>query len=183
MDAIAVGSGTILADDPLLTARGAYRYRPLTRVVFDTRLRTPSSAKLFSTLGAGPVIIMSTPAAAAAAPDRLASLAASGAEIALVTADSPVQTAHRGEMLRAALERLAARGVCSLTVEGGALLHQAFWDSGLVDRVQMFRTPHHLGEGGVEWLPVVASGAGLRGVVTTRIGADTLTEGYVHRVD
>ena len=58
MDAIAVGSGTILADDPLLTARGAYRYRPLTRVVFDTRLRTPPSAKLFSTLGAGPVIIM-----------------------------------------------------------------------------------------------------------------------------
>ena len=43
IDAIAVGSGTILADDPLLTARGAYRWRPLTRVVFDRRLRTPAA--------------------------------------------------------------------------------------------------------------------------------------------
>ena len=45
VDAIAVGSGTVLADDPLLTARGAYRGRPLTRVIFDRRLRTPPAAR------------------------------------------------------------------------------------------------------------------------------------------
>ncbi len=50
IDALAVGSGTVLADDPLLTARGIYRYRPLVRVVFDRRLRTPVTARLFSTI-------------------------------------------------------------------------------------------------------------------------------------
>src|SRR5207244_4652286 len=49
IDAIGVGSGTILADDPLLTARGVYRPRPLTRVVFDRRLRTLPSARMLST--------------------------------------------------------------------------------------------------------------------------------------
>ena len=49
VDAIGVGSGTVLADDPLLTARGAYRTRPLTRVVFDRSLRTPPAARLLST--------------------------------------------------------------------------------------------------------------------------------------
>src|SRR5688500_2697577 len=61
IDAIAVGSGTILADDPLLTAREIHRRRPLVRVLFDRRLRTPPSARVFSTLDAGPVIIMTTP--------------------------------------------------------------------------------------------------------------------------
>src|SRR3954466_15270257 len=60
IDAIGVGSGTILADDPDLTARGAYRERPLTRVVFDRRLRTPPGARGPSTAGAGPVIIVTT---------------------------------------------------------------------------------------------------------------------------
>ena len=60
VDAIAIGSGTLLVDDPLLTARGAYRARPLTRVVFDRRLRTPPSARLLSTLDRGPVIIVTT---------------------------------------------------------------------------------------------------------------------------
>ena len=58
VDAIAIGSETLLVDDPLLTARGVYRERPLTRVVFDRRLRTPPTARLFSTLDAGPVIIV-----------------------------------------------------------------------------------------------------------------------------
>lgn len=183
MDALAIGSGTVLSDDPLLTPRGAYRYRPLTRVVFDTRLRTPPSAKLFSTLSAGPVIIMSTPPAAAAAPDRLARLRERGAEVTLVPGDSALPGARRGEMLRSALEQLAGRGICSVTVEGGAMLHQSFWDAALVDRVQIFRTPRCLGATGVDWLPAVASGAGLSGVVTVSLGADTLIEGYVHRVD
>src|SRR5205823_1981189 len=74
VDAIGIGSGTVLADDPLLTPRGAYRGRPLTRVVFDRRLRTPPSARVLSTLGAGPVIIVSTERACAGAPDRAAGL-------------------------------------------------------------------------------------------------------------
>jgi diaminohydroxyphosphoribosylaminopyrimidine deaminase / 5-amino-6-(5-phosphoribosylamino)uracil reductase len=186
MDALAVGSGTILADDPLLTPRGAFRHRPLTRVVFDTRLRTPPRARLFSTLEAGPVIIMSTAAAAEAAPDRQSALAAAGAELAFgVTGDEipcDIATAAAGA-LRAGLERLALRGISAMTVEGGAALHRSLWDEGLVDRVQIFRTPHRLGEDGVEWLPDVASGDGLCDVTLTPLGADTLVEGYVHRPD
>src|SRR5437660_9091505 len=60
MDAIGVGSGTILADDPRLTARGAYRDRPLARVIFDRHLRTPPTARVLSTRDAGPVIIVTT---------------------------------------------------------------------------------------------------------------------------
>jgi diaminohydroxyphosphoribosylaminopyrimidine deaminase/5-amino-6-(5-phosphoribosylamino)uracil reductase len=179
IDALGVGSGTILTDDPQLTARGAYRYRPLARVVFDRRLRTPPRAKLFSTLAAGPVIIISTHSAAAAAPDRVAALTAAGAEVAVVP-DAPDE---RPGILASALELLAARGLGSIVVEGGATLHRSLWDSALVDRVQLFRTPHHLGEQGIEWLPSVVSGDGLRDVVETPLGADTLVEGYVYRPD
>ena len=58
VDAIGVGVGTVLSDDPALTARGAYRERPLTRVIFDRRLRTPPQARVLSTRDAGPVIIV-----------------------------------------------------------------------------------------------------------------------------
>ena len=171
IDAIAVGSGTVLADDPALTARGAYRVRPLVRVVFDSRLRTPPGAKLFSTLPAGPVIIVSTPSAAGAAPERVADLVEAGAEVHCAPDAAPVI---------AALEWLAGRGISSLTVEGGALLHRAFWDAGVVDRVQIFRTPVTLGPRGVKWLP---GPLGLTALTEIPLGADTLVEGYVHRTD
>jgi diaminohydroxyphosphoribosylaminopyrimidine deaminase/5-amino-6-(5-phosphoribosylamino)uracil reductase len=171
IDAIAIGSGTVLADNPSLTPRGAFRVRPLVRVVFDSRLRTPPDAKLLSTLAAGPVIIVSTPSAAGAAPERLAELVEAGAE---------VHCAPEGERLPAAVEWLATRGVSSLIVEGGALLHRAFWDAGLVDRVQIFRTPLTLGPQGIEWFPEPLD---LCPVTETPLGADTLVEGYVHRTD
>src|SRR5205823_2198174 len=97
IDAIGVGSGTVLADDPLLTARGVYRARPLTRVIFDRRLRTPPSARLLSTADAGPVIIVTT-AETAKRLDLRGPLEDRGAEIE-VTPDGSV---------RAALERLGA---------------------------------------------------------------------------
>ncbi len=171
VDAIAIGSGTLLADDPALTARGAWRARPLVRVVFDSRLRTPPDARLFSTLGEGPVIIISTPSAVDAASERLADLVEAGAE---------VHSAPEGARLSAAVEWLAARGVSSLIVEGGAVLHRAFWDAGLVDRVQIFRTPVTLGPRGVEWVPEPLA---LTAVTETRLGADTLIEAYVHGID
>jgi diaminohydroxyphosphoribosylaminopyrimidine deaminase/5-amino-6-(5-phosphoribosylamino)uracil reductase len=175
IDAIAVGSGTILADDPVLTARGAYRYRPLARVVFDSRLRTPPSARLLSTLEAGPVIIITTPSAAESAPDRIAALTAAGADIQCVAGDDP---------LGAALEALGELGISSVIVEGGAALHRAFWDAGLVDRVQMYMTPHTLGPRGLEWLPASIVPVDDMVDVTVRpLGEDQLIEAYVHRPD
>src|SRR5471032_893352 len=70
VDAIGVGIGTVISDDPILTARGVYRERPLTRVVFDRQLRTPPDARLLSTPEAGPVIIVTTPSAADRADRR-----------------------------------------------------------------------------------------------------------------
>ena len=172
VDAIAVGSGTVLADDPSLTPRGAFRYRPLVRVVFDSRLRIPPTARLFSTLTAGPVIIVSTQSTLGGWPGRVASLEAVGAGILAL---------ERGWRLDAALEQLVDRGILSMIVEGGVTLHRAFWDAGLVDRVQMYRTPHVLGAEGLEWLPVPLPGVGP--VTERRLGADTLTEAYVHRTD
>ena len=175
VDALAIGSGTLLADDPLLTPRGAYRYRPLTRVVFDSRLRTPPTARLLSTRSAGPVIIVSTPTAAARAPERVHALVEAGAQVELIAGEQP---------LAGALTRLTALGIASVVVEGGAQLHRAFWEGGLVDRLELFQTPRVLGPQGVPWLPYsVIDSERITGRRLRVLGEDVLIEAYVHRPD
>jgi diaminohydroxyphosphoribosylaminopyrimidine deaminase / 5-amino-6-(5-phosphoribosylamino)uracil reductase len=179
IDALAVGSGTILTDDPLLTARGAYRCRPLQRVIFDRSLRTPPSARVLSTLAAGPVIIMSTAAAARAAPSRARSLADAGARLEFLETD-----VDNAGWTRAAVHRLLALDITCLLVEGGPALHRAVWQSGVVDCVQVFVTPAVLGSGSVPWLPAdELSLAALQPLSPRPIGEDILMEAYVHRVD
>src|SRR5262249_39280220 len=109
VDAIGVGSETVLIDDPLLTAREIPRSRPLVRVVFDRRLRVPPTARLFSTLDAGPVIIITTPDTLAGAGSRAAALERAGGHVEAVTDGD----------LPAALQRLGERQVVSLLLEGG----------------------------------------------------------------
>jgi diaminohydroxyphosphoribosylaminopyrimidine deaminase/5-amino-6-(5-phosphoribosylamino)uracil reductase len=170
VDAIAVGAGTILADDPALTARGAFRERPLTRVVFDRRLRTPAHAAVLSTPAGGPVIIMTSAASARDASLRRP-LEDRGAAIEAVD----------GTTLRASLERLAERGVESLLLEGGAAVHGAAWDEDVVDVVRLYVSPAVLGPGGVPFLGGRAFDAGrLIERREERLGPDTLIEGYVH---
>lgn len=170
IDAIGVGIGTILADDPLLTARGAYRERPLVRVIFDRELRTPPGARVLSTRAAGPVIIVTTAAAAGHAElrDRLEQ---QGVEIEVA----------RDDTMRAALECLGARQIGSLLLEGGAAVHQAAWDEGVADFVRLYVTPHLFGADGVRFLggrPFSSSALVDRRVVP--LGPDVLIEGYVH---
>ena len=170
VDAIGVGSGTILADDPLLTARGAFRERPLTRVIFDRRLRTPAHAAVLSTRPLGPVMII-TSAAAAENQARRGPLEARGAEV-VVAADGT---------FRSALDCLAARQVESLLLEGGAALHAAAWDEGVVDVVRLYVTPHVIGAGGVPFLADRGfASSDLIGRRTEPLGPDVLIEGYVH---
>jgi diaminohydroxyphosphoribosylaminopyrimidine deaminase/5-amino-6-(5-phosphoribosylamino)uracil reductase len=139
VDAIGIGSGTLLADDPVLTVRDCFRARPLARIVFDRTLRTPATARLFSTLDAGPVIIMTTAAAAGGHPERVQALKAAGATL--------IEGA--GE-LRADLRALLAFEISTLLLEGGAVMHAAAWRAGVIDRVHVIVAPTTLGEGGVK---------------------------------
>jgi diaminohydroxyphosphoribosylaminopyrimidine deaminase/5-amino-6-(5-phosphoribosylamino)uracil reductase len=125
-DAVGIGVGTVLCDDPQLTARTAWRERPLTRVVFDRRLRTPPGARLLNTLDSGPVVIM-CPDDAALEPNA-AALRSAGARIERIG----------GEFLLGALLRLAELEVTSLILEGGPTLHEAFIRACLVDCVQIY---------------------------------------------
>jgi diaminohydroxyphosphoribosylaminopyrimidine deaminase/5-amino-6-(5-phosphoribosylamino)uracil reductase len=171
-DAVAVGSGTILADDPLLTAREVYRERPLARVIFDRRLRTSPAARVFSTLQAGPVIILTTPESRRQRADLVQALERAGATVVDVAAPD----------FRSAVQALVDFDIQSVILEGGAAVHGAAWAAGVVDFVQLYIAPAMIGEGGVPLL--AGQPLSLAGLVETRIrqlGPDVLIEGYVHR--
>jgi diaminohydroxyphosphoribosylaminopyrimidine deaminase/5-amino-6-(5-phosphoribosylamino)uracil reductase len=174
VDAIAIGSGTLLADDPLLTARLVYRERPLTRVVFDRRLRATPAARLFSTLSAGPVIIVTSIDAVHRQDRRAGLLEAAGVSLlALESSD-----------MRDAVRAVGQHGIQSLLLEGGAELHQAAWDAGIVDYVQLYVAPMAFGGHG----PALLEGrsfapASLLEQNVQPLGPDVLIEGYVHRPD
>ncbi len=163
IDAIAVGADTVLADDPWLTPRGAWRPRPLTRVVIDWRGRVPATARVYSTGWAGPVIMVGL---ASVSPAHVGAVQAVGVETVLLPARD----------LTAVGRALAARQIQSLLVEGGPALQQAWVEAGLVDAVQFVETPVTLGDG-VRAAPALAAWA--RNAAHTRrgFGADTLVEG------
>ena len=174
VDAIAVGSETVLVDDPLLTARQVHRRRALARVLFDRRLRIPASARVFSTLGDGPVIIVTTPATIAKYPDRARSLERAGAEL------EPIETGD----LPGAFARLAEREITSVVLEGGPALQNSAWKAGLVDAVHLYVAPLSLGTGGMSWLDIeTLSVASLADRHVTPLGRDVFMEGYVHGID
>jgi diaminohydroxyphosphoribosylaminopyrimidine deaminase / 5-amino-6-(5-phosphoribosylamino)uracil reductase len=174
VDAIAAGSGTVLADDPLLTAREVHRRRPLTRVLFDRRLRIPPAARVFATLDAGPVIIVTTTDNLARYPDRVTALRATGAELEATTSGT----------LSEAFRRLADRHVLSLILEGGVALQAAAWNAGLVDAVHLYVAPAALGDAALSWLDAdTLSIPSLLDRRVTPLGPDVFMEGYVHGVD
>lgn len=169
-DAIAVGSETILVDDPLLTAREVYRERPLVRVVFDRRLRTPPEASLLSTVSAGPVIILTAPESLGT--ERAEALQKAGARVIPVPQPG----------IAAALSVLPNFDVQSLILEGGSVVQSAAWDEGVVDYVQLYVAPMWLGRGGVPLLEGREfSPASLIESRVEQLGPDVLIEGYVHR--
>lgn len=174
IDAIAVGSGTVLADDPLLTAREVHRRRPLTRVLFDRRLRIAPSARVFSTLQAGPVIIITTPQSIESNRGRAVELQKAGAELEPIV----------GGGLPEAFRRLADRQTMSLVLEGGVALQAAAWKEGLVDAVHLYVAPMALGDEAVSWLDAdTLSIASLIDRRVTPLGPDVFMEGYVHGID
>lgn len=173
VDAVGVGSATILVDDPRLTAREAPRRLPLTRVVFDRRLRTPPTARIFRTLEAGPVIVMTTATALQANPSAADRLRAAGATL------EPLESGAMPEIM----QRLGAREITSLLLEGGTAVHRAAWVAGVVDRVQRYIAPVCFGPRGVRWVDDGLSIARLVDARVRQLGPDLLMEGYVQRPD
>lgn len=157
-DAICVGVGTVLADDPALTVRGARPARPPVRVVVDSRARTPLGAKVLD--AAAPTLIVVTPAAPSAA---VAALQAVGAEVACLTAQGDDEAEAGRVPIDALLAYLGRRGIVSLLLEGGATLAGSFVAAGLVDRYLFYVAPVLLG-GGLLTDGVLADGGG-RGVI------------------
>ena len=152
-DAVAVGIGTVLADDPLLTARGLDPppLRPPLRVVFDAAARLPLGSRLIVSLDEAPLLVI---AATDAPVERLAALRKAGAEVASFDGE-------RADRVSAAVAELGRRGVSSLLLEGGATIAGAFLDAGEVDELRIFVAPVLLG--GATDRPLIAGG-GVAGI-------------------
>jgi diaminohydroxyphosphoribosylaminopyrimidine deaminase/5-amino-6-(5-phosphoribosylamino)uracil reductase len=136
-DAILIGIGTALADDPQLTCRlpGLEDRSPL-RVVLDTRLKLSEWSKLAQSAGETPTLVFTT-------SDGGGPLVTCGVEVVKVARDV------RGRPdLAAVLKELGKRGITRLLVEGGATVHSSFLDRGLADRLEIFRSPLVLGAAG-----------------------------------
>jgi diaminohydroxyphosphoribosylaminopyrimidine deaminase/5-amino-6-(5-phosphoribosylamino)uracil reductase len=176
-DAVLVGIGTVLADDPLLTARHLAG-KPLLRAILDSHLRVPPSARLLSNADGGRTVIYTL----AEAPDgpRRELLRRPGVEVVEVPGEPGALD------WRSILEDLGRRQVMSVLVEGGGKVLGSALASGVADRIALFIAPRVLGDGGT------GAFAGLTGRrledtpwirewTWSTIGSDLLVEGYVRR--
>lgn len=138
-DAILVGVQTLLHDDPLLTARGDARSQPL-RVVLDSALRVPLTARVLAPAAAEAAPVLVLACAAKASAERRRALVDAGALVELLPSDDTGRVA-----LGPALALLAERGVKSLLVEGGARVLTSFLRERLADRAAVEIAPLWLG--------------------------------------
>jgi diaminohydroxyphosphoribosylaminopyrimidine deaminase/5-amino-6-(5-phosphoribosylamino)uracil reductase len=137
-DAVCVGIGTALADDPVLTARDVGAARQPTRVVFDSAARLPLDSRLVGSLAEAPLLVIASPAASA---ERARELREAGAEVVVCDGDPPGRVA-------AALAELGRRRITSMLLEGGPTLAGSFLDAGEVDELRLFIAPMVLGGAG-----------------------------------
>ena len=131
-DAVAVGIGTALADDPLLTARLDQTPPQPARVVFDSHARLPVESALVNSIDEAPLIVICAPEAPSAQRDALER---AGAEVIVAPGRTP------RARLEAALDELGRREIQDLLVEGGPTLAGALFDAGEIDEVRLFIAP------------------------------------------
>ena len=176
-DAIMVGVGTVIADDPLLTDRtGGDRRRPLQRVILDSRLRLPLESRLVRTAKDDLVIFCSF-----AEEKRRKELEARGVRVEQV----PLGANDGRPDLRKVVARLGEMELASLLIEGGALVNWTALHSGIVDKVFFYYAPKILaGAGSVSF----ATGSGfrrmseaahVRSFTIHRFAEDFAVEGYI----
>jgi diaminohydroxyphosphoribosylaminopyrimidine deaminase/5-amino-6-(5-phosphoribosylamino)uracil reductase len=131
-DAVAVGIGTALTDDPQLTARIDGTVRQPARVVFDSEARLRLDSQLVRGAHEVPLIVVVSRAASRLATDALE---AAGAEVIVATGE------NEPARVRSALDQLGSRGITSILLEGGPHLAGAFLDAGEVDEIRLFIAP------------------------------------------
>jgi diaminohydroxyphosphoribosylaminopyrimidine deaminase / 5-amino-6-(5-phosphoribosylamino)uracil reductase len=178
-DAVVVGAGTAVADDPSLTVRDARHAdaRPPIRVVVDTAGRVPATQRLFD--GEAPTLVATSDLAA---EERIREWTAAGAEVAVLDRDVAGAVS-----LRALIESLGKRDVQGVLVEGGATLAWSLARDGLIDEVVLYVAPKLIGGDGARG---VIAGGGFAPVAQAldltfhsadRIGPDVRLEAHVHR--
>ncbi|MEP6357194.1 MAG: bifunctional diaminohydroxyphosphoribosylaminopyrimidine deaminase/5-amino-6-(5-phosphoribosylamino)uracil reductase RibD [Hyphomicrobiales bacterium] len=154
-DAVLVGIGTVLADDPDLTCRlpGMSKMSSM-RVILDSDARTPLSAKLFETIDNVPVMVF---VAESADTKRQKALEDKGAQIVRVACDDDGQLS-----LNAVMAHLAELNCTNVMVEGGATVAQSLLAQDLVDRVALFKGADEIGSNG---MPALSSGDDIEGTL------------------
>ncbi len=166
-DAILIGIGTALADDPLLTVRlpGMADRSPV-RVVLDSALRLPLTSALVNSAAETPVWAVGAPEAPAEGARGL-----EGQRVNVLSA-----AAHDGKLdLRAVLKLLAQHGITRLMVEGGPTVAAAFVAADLVDEAALFRSPKVVGATGIDaGMPVEMLARRLRLVGRDTVGDDSV---------
>jgi len=170
-DAVAVGIGTALVDDPRLTARVEGVARQPRRVVFDSEARLPLDSQLVKGVAEVPLIVVCS---RAAARTSVQALEAAGVDVIVATG------ANEAARIEHALDELGGREIQSLLLEGGPHLAGAFLEAGEIDEARMFIAPLLLGGGkaktAVEGIGVADIAAGSRALAseTERIEDDVL---------
>ena len=176
-DAILVGAGTIVADDPLLTDRtGLPRRRPLLRVVLDSRLRCPLESRLVKTAKDDVVIFCSF-----AEEKKRRALEDRGVRVEQV----PLGSSDGRPDLTKILARLGELEITSLLIEGGALVNWAALAADVVDKVFLYYAPKILAGGGSvpfaggEGFHRLSEAALVKDIMLHRLGEDFAVEGYL----
>ena len=177
-DAILVGVGTVVADDPLLTDRtGLPRRRPLLRVIVDSRLRLPLTSRIAKRVQSDVLVFCSF-----AEEKKRRELEECGIRVEQIPLGSPDGRPD----VRKLIERLGELEITSLLIEGGALVNWAALAAGIVDKVFLYYAPKILaGTGAVPFaagpgFKRMSEAAHVKQVEIHRFGEDFALEGYIH---
>jgi diaminohydroxyphosphoribosylaminopyrimidine deaminase/5-amino-6-(5-phosphoribosylamino)uracil reductase len=176
-DAILIGAGTAIADDPLLTDRsGKPRRRPLVRILLDENLRLSPESQLAKTAREFPTLVFASESVDTSVASALSEL---GIEV--------LRNASGGRDLQGVLHELSSRSIQSVLIEGGAHVAGAFLDAGLIDKVSFFIAPVIIGGRDApttilgRGAEMIADAINLQDVEVIRHGRDIEVTGYMRQ--